>query len=594
MVELKNIYKSINGFFKSLNKKRKFQFLLVSIFNVLSGYFEFLTVTSIAIFITSLAQPEALYNFVLVKYLNTIFLFKDTNDLKNFILLGFILIVFTSSIIRLFNLWFSLRFKVEYLKDLSKRSFQKVLSQEYEYFINKSSSELISDLTQNMDQTNVFISYLLSIFTYSVSLISIIIGIFSINFEISFSIILTIGLIYILISYFITNKVARYGKVIVRANNDSIKSLQEGLGSIKEIILNKNITFYSNKFSTSFGLAKSKQNLANLLAQCPKFVVEGLGLILIALAGYAFSSTSQGLINVGILGTIVLGLQKLLPAIQNIYAAWTNILSSSKGFERILFLLRLPSQNVNIDLIKNNIFNHNIIFKNTSYSYPNAAKSSINNINLTIYKGEKIGLIGKTGSGKSTFINLLMGLLTPSSGEILLDSKNLFLDENKEILISWRKIIGLVPQKIFVAQTTILENIAFLKNKKHINFEKVKKSAKTACIYQYINSSKNKFHTLVGEEGINMSGGQLQRLGIARALYKDSKVLILDEGTSSLDKRTEQTIIENLNQLNNKMTLILISHELSALKNCNRIIEFEDGEIKNIYSSDEFKKTNNL
>lgn len=588
MSELQDIIKSIKGLYKNFSKERKFQFLLVTILNILSGYCEFITVASVGIFITSLTNPEVLLGSEIVNYINKFFLIKDLSSLKLFILIAFIFIVLISSITRLFNLWFNVRFKVAYLKDLSKRAFEKVLKQEYEYFLNKSSSELISDLTINMDKTDIFISYILSIFTYTISLISIVLAIFFVNFKVSFSILLTIGLIYIFITYLVNNKISRYGNIIISANNNSVKALQEAYGSIKEIILDNNNLFYPNKFSYSYGLSRKYENLVNLLSQSPKFAIEGIGLMIIAYSGYILSLNSGGLVSIEILGTVALGVQKLLPVIQNIFASWTNLVSSNKGCERIIFLLDLSFRNIKEDNIKSKKFSKNIIFKNVSYKYPTSIRNSVENLNLTISKGEKIGLIGKTGSGKSTFINILMGFLPPTSGEVLIDNKNLHLSNKKESLLGWRNSIGHVPQKIFLSDSTIIENIAFLQKKENINLKKVEKSAKIACIYKYIKSSKNNFQTMVGENGISLSGGQLQRIGIARALYKDSEVLILDEGTSALDKETSNKIMDNLNKLSNEITVIMITHELSTLKNCDRIFEFENGSIKSIYSSDKF------
>ena len=202
-------------------------------------------------------------------------------------------------------------------------------------------------------------------------------------------------------------------------------------------------------------------------------------------------------------------------------------------------------------------------------------------MNLTINKGEKIGIIGETGSGKSTLLDLIMGLFKPTNGRILIDGVDINNKQNNNFLISWRNSIASVSQTIFLRDTTIGQNIAFGCNKyENININKLIKVAKAACIYDFVQDSVNSFRTFVGERGIKLSGGQLQRVGIARALYKDSEIIILDESTSSLDQKTEERVIKSIYEYNKNITLIMVAHRISTLRKCSKIIEINNGKIK--------------
>jgi len=593
MSEVKDITKSINGLFSNFSNRRKFQFIFILFLNLLSGYSEFLIVGSVGLFITSITQPEILYKSNLFdKFINIIGM-NQINDARLIILILFISIILFSSIIRLLNLWINMKFRVAYFKDLSKKAFAKVLYQDYEYHIQNNSSELISDLTINMEMTNGFIDQFLVIFMYVFSAISIISAILFINFKLTLLIISIIGFTYILLTTFINRKISKYGKYVVESNNILFRTLQEGLGSIKDVILENNQIFHTDKFESYVGRARKYEAIVSLLSQSPKFFIEGLGLIIIALIGFSISSTSESNNAITFLGSFALGAQKLLPAIQNIYSSWTNLISYNKGFEKILILLCLPALNKGKNIGTKNPnkvkFNNRIIFKNIYYKYPNTENFSLKNINLEIKKGEKIGIIGKTGSGKSTFINLLMGLLEPYSGNLIIDKKDLFNSKERSNLFDWRNSIGHVPQKIFLADTTILENIAFAEDRLNIKLKEVEEAADKACIKDYIISTKNKFYTIVGEQGINMSGGQLQRIGIARALYKRKEVLIFDEATSALDNETETKLIRKVNSLTKGITIFIVAHRLSTLKNCDRILEFKNGKISRIFPSNELK-----
>ena len=279
---------------------------------------------------------------------------------------------------------------------------------------------------------------------------------------------------------------------------------------------------------------------------------------------------------IGILGAFAIGIQRMVPHFQQVYLGWAKLGDFSEDIDVVVSAIKQP-----IEITKKpseNLINfQKITLKNVYFKYSNNQDYVLKNINLEIKKGQKIGFIGETGSGKSTTIDIIMGLLRPNKGKILINNQDIFDKKNEQLLINWRCSIAHVPQNIFLADSSIAENIAFGEKVSRINMEKVEIACKKAYIHEFIKKSIQGYCSYVGERGVQLSGGQLQRLGIARALYRDTKILVFDEATSALDVKTEQQIINNINALSDENLLIMISHRYSTLKNCDYIFKIKNG-----------------
>ena len=272
-------------------------------------------------------------------------------------------------------------------------------------------------------------------------------------------------------------------------------------------------------------------------------------------------------------------MQKLLPAIQNIYASWASIQTKSPSLRKIIDLIE---QEIEFDIKDMKIpkinFKNSIILKNIDFKYKNNI-NVLKDINLIIKKGEVIGIKGVTGSGKTTLINIIMGLLKPTGGYFYIDDLDIYSSKSNYHLYSWRKKIALVPQDIYLTDSSFIENIAFGVPINKVDIDLVKECAQIALIDDVIKSSINGYRTLIGEKGIRLSGGQRQRIAIARALYKNAELLVLDEATSALDMGTEKLIVKSINSFKRNITTIMIAHRLSTLESCDRIITIQGGEI---------------
>jgi ATP-binding cassette subfamily B protein len=319
----------------------------------------------------------------------------------------------------------------------------------------------------------------------------------------------------------------------------------------------------------------------------PRYLLESIGLIIITIIAYLISHNNiEPSLEITILGTFALGAQRLLPAFQQIYSSWAGMGAQIYSARNVLDLLDQNAETEE-DNFKNFEFNKSFEIKceAVSFQYKKTVKETLSNINFSIKPGERIGIIGKTGGGKSTLLDLIMGLLKPSSGRLLVNNIDVNLKYNKNFLKSYQSQISHVPQNIFLSDSSIIENIAFGVPNSEIIMTKVKKAAREAMADEFIENLPEGYNTKVGERGIRLSGGQRQRIAIARALYKDSRIIFFDEATSALDEKTERDLINSIYSLKKDITLVMISHRLSTLSYCEKIVEIKNKKI--------YLKTNN-
>jgi ATP-binding cassette subfamily B protein len=321
------------------------------------------------------------------------------------------------------------------------------------------------------------------------------------------------------------------------------------------------------------------------LGTFPRYVLEGIGLMSIALLGGLMTlNGGSSAVVVPLLGALALGAQRLLPALQQVYTGWASVQRYNADLAGVLMMLEQPVP-PEIETTRQLELKHSICYEDVFFRYNHESRDVISGLNLIINRGERIGFIGSTGSGKSTTVDLLMGLLRPTSGKILVDGQDLHDAKNPAILDQWHAAIAHVPQSIFLADSSIAENIAFGLPKMQIDLMRVKYAAEQAKIASFIESRPEGYESLVGERGIQLSGGQRQRIGIARALYRKASVLVFDEATSALDNETEKAVMESINGLSKDLTIVIIAHRLSTLNSCDRIIKMHLGSVSTYDSS---------
>ena len=370
------------------------------------------------------------------------------------------------------------------------------------------------------------------------------------------------------------NRFRKNGQLIVSEQAQVIKSLQEGLGGIRDVLIDGTQEVYCKTYQRADLILRRSQGSNTFLTLTPRFMVEALGMLFIAALAYFMSRQSGGMAQtVPILGVLALGAQRLVPIMEQMYGSWASIRGSHASLNGALELLDQPLPE-HLHYPENVIvFNHQIAFKDLSFAYLPESQPIFENLSFAINKGESIGIIGETGCGKSTMLDLIMGLLHPTSGALIIDG--CVIDDLHRR--AWQKHIAHVPQAIYLADTSIAENIAFGEPKEVIDLERVKAAAIKAQIHSTIEKLPQGYGTLVGERGVRLSGGQRQRIGIARALYKEADVIIFDEATSALDNETEESLMQTIESLQGNITILMIAHRLTTLRKCDRILELQKG-----------------
>ena len=575
--------KVVLNLYKLFSSRRKKQFLFLIFLMIVSGSFDAISIVSIFPFLSVITNPEKfLQTNVLIKNFLNYFEINSNNQIIAVFTLFFVLLVLISGLVRILNLWFNSKFAALLGNELSHEAFQKYIYQEYENHLENNTSNIISALTSEMMRTSAVIKLSLNFITASLVSILIIFGSVYLYPKIILSILIIFGTVYFLINSFAKKILEENGKLITISNANHVKVLQESIGGIRNVILDNLYQFYNTKYKKIDKTVRFLTEQNRFISAYPKYLIESIGLITIVIISFIFSYSSEGLESlIPTLGLIALSIQKLLPSVQIMYLSWSGIKERVSSARTIINLLskfpknKFPEKNRKLYNLKTNIS-----IKNLSFKYKNEKKFILKDLNLEIKKGSFIGIIGTTGSGKSTLIDLILGLLKPSKGKVIADGFDInnFYDSKNKIGLELN--ISHVPQTIYLSDDTILSNIAFGVSKSHIDKERIKVCARKAQISDFIESLPDKYLTFVGERGVRLSGGQRQRIGIARALYKQSDLIILDEATSALDYKTEAKVINSIESLKNKTTIIMIAHRLNILKKCDKVFEIFDGKVR--------------
>jgi len=382
---------------------------------------------------------------------------------------------------------------------------------------------------------------------------------------------------YALITWMSRRQLHRNSQRIAYEQTQVVKALQEGLGGIRDVLLNGTQPVYCDIYRQADHPLRRAQGNNTFIGQSPRYVMEAMGMVMIAALAYALSRQVGGIATaLPVLGALALGAQRLLPALQQVYSNWASIAGSYASLDDTIELLDQPML---AELLQPAteplVVQDTIRFDAVRFRYTSDGPWVLDGFNLTIPKGARVGFVGSTGSGKSTSLDLLMGLLMPTEGEVLVDGQPICGTRVR----AWQLTIAHVSQSIFLADATLAENIAFGVLPDTIDLDRVRQAARQAHIADFIESSPEGYQAYVGERGIRLSGGQRQRIGIARALYKQASVLIFDEATSALDNSTEQSVMDAIEGLNRDLTILLIAHRLTTVRRCNIIVELEHGHV---------------
>lgn len=555
---------------------------------VFASFAEVLSIGAVLPFLGVLMAPERVFANPLAQPIIATLNLTEPSHLLFPLTIIFILAALFSGVMRLLLLWAQTRLGFAIGADFSIKIYKNTLYQPYSVHISRNSSEVITGiLTKTNSVVNHILLPVLLVISSSLILLAIMVALVAINPAVALVAFGGFGFIYGLIVLATKKRLTDDSQRISDESKQVIKALQEGLGGIRDVLIDGTQAAYCKIYrDADLPLRKSQANI-QIIGGAPRFLIEAFGMVLIAVLAYGLAEGGGGVASaIPLLGALAIGAQRLLPVMQSIYYSVSYIRGNQSSLEGVLDLLdqELPEYATEPSVTPM-LFNSAIRLKQVGFRYGDDTPWVLQEINLEIPKGSRVGVMGTTGSGKSTLIDLIMGLLKPTEGALFIDS----IPIDAQNYRSWQVQIAHVPQTIFLADTTIAENIAFGIPLESIDYEKVRVAARQAQIADTIESWDRQYETLVGERGIRLSGGQRQRIGIARALYKKVDVIIFDEATSALDNDTESAVIDAIEAIGKDITILIVAHRLTTLQYCDQIVVLERGRVKQLCSYLEIK-----
>lgn len=579
------MFSSIKKIWKYLSARRRKQIWAILFLMIVASLAEVISMGAVIPFLTILTAPERIQDVAIINQVLDWFNLTLVSDQLLWLTIFFSASAFFSGAIRLTLLWAQTRLSQAIGADLDIEIYRRTLHQPYQVHVSRNSSELIAGVSQKASAVvNSMIFPALTIVSSILMVLSILIALLILQPYVALGTFLGFGLIYFCLVYFLRIKLKKVGIEISQMQVRVVKALQEGLGGIRDVLIDGTQEYFCQSFSNANVVLRRASSVTRIIAGAPRFVIEAVAVILIAIVSFILADAESGLIGaIPVLGAFALGAQRILPVLQQIYVSIISLRTGDASVSDAIVLLQQPIMNVDSKALQKLSFSHEIEFKNLDFSYHQNSKFSLSSINFRILKGSRVGIIGTTGSGKSTLVDVLMGLLPATKGELLVDGVPITKFNNR----SWQLNIVHVPQSIFLADTSIAENIAFGVPKDEINMKRVVEAATKAQIADSIESWPSRYDTYVGERGVRLSGGQRQRIGIARALYRQATVIVMDEATSALDNQTESSVMDAISQLDPDLTIIIVAHRLSTLRDCTQIVEILDGKVSRVGTFDE-------
>ena len=567
-----------------LTRPQKLLGLLVFVCSILSAVFELLGVSVIVPLIDVLVDPDKLLEnrylaLVIPKGLRTDSIAgSEKNKLVIVVIIGVILIYLIKNLFFIFNTWLKNKYAFKIQREMSVVMLKKYISNGYQFFLNHNYSELRQGMDGDVRALYYIISGILQITTQILIVTLISIYMLIADWHLAIGAILTGLLCLLLVMGLFRRRMSESGRLLRDLSIKAEKTMEETLHGIKLVYIAHKEQFFVDKYNSEV----TKRNKVDVVktsgSEYPMYIIEAVSItgIMISLCVRIMSMDNPAG-YVAVLGSFAVGMFRILPAIGKISSTLNSIISSIPSLDSIYDNI---SSNDTRDFTNNCACETDIDFEFTdciearalSFKYEGSDKTILDRVSFRINKGMSVGIVGESGAGKSTLADVLLGLLMPSSGEVLIDGKNI-----SDLYARGWSGMGYVPQTIFLTDSTIAENVAYGILKEDIDMEKVEKALYRANVLDFIESLPNGMDTMVGDRGVRLSGGQRQRIGIARALYSSPDILILDEATSALDKDTEKAVMEAIENLQGKITMIIIAHRLTTIKNCDIAFEIKNG-----------------
>lgn len=572
------ILKNIIFLWSFVGKRRHWQLLGLFVLMLVSIVSEMVSLGAVVPFLSALTNPQALMKQTWFQPVIHFLDVKSADDLLLSLTVAFVMAAFVAAGLRVLLLRVNTRLSASMTIQLQSELYQRTLYRPYEFHLANNSSKLISLVTEKIGvASGAAILHGLMLVTAMFTSMAIVMTLLLIEPVVALLAFGVLSVGYILAGYLSRKMLKKNSHIVAKNQPLAIKQLQEGVGGIRDVILDHTQDTFLNNYADSVRKVQLASSNNSFISQLPKSVLELIGIVLIA--GLAYYLHMQGKVALPILGVLALGSQRLLPSLQQIYFSWSTINAAQAAIADVVSYLGAdPIANNDTEKAATSVnFENSIALEHITFRYAGTSVNVLDDVTLMIPKGSRVGFIGSTGSGKSTLLDVVMGLLTPAGCKMFVDGVE--IDEHNRQ--SWQRYIAHVPQSIYLSDSSIQENIAFGKPTERIDLNRVIVAAKQAHLHHFIEKLPDGYETFVGERGVQLSGGQRQRIGIARALYKQSSVIVFDEATSALDDRTEKIVMDAIiNSLGKNLTVLIIAHRLSTLKDCDVVYKLSYGKIK--------------
>ncbi len=575
---------SIRKFFSLLTPSERRKFYLLVLAMIFMGFTEIAGIGSIAPFLSVVSQPEMVQSNELLRWGYELFEFKSLYSYV--IALGFMVLAFvilrnvTAAVVK----FIEIRFAEMRGYRLSRRLMAKYLGHPYVFFLNRNSAELSRNILSEADTAiRTFLIPLLELMTKLVTVVAVIVFLVLVDPEVALIVTIGLGVLYGGIYMSVKRVLFKLGRRRLRANRKRFQLVREVFGAIKDVkLLGKESVFLHSYGEVARKTARFRSN-KKILGSFPKYLFDTMvfGAMIAMVLFLLISREGDFSDSIALLGLYGMAAFRLMPAMDNMFKQMANLRGTQAVVDELHKELGTVSEEERqaeqaASVVQRLPFTERVQLQDIVFTYPGAEAPLFNGQSLTMEKNSTIGFAGPTGCGKTTMVDILLGLLRPESGQVMVDGVPI-TDEN---LAAWQANLGYVPQTIYLSDDTVAQNIAFGIPADEVDMEQVRRAAQVAHLHEFIETELPKgYKTFVGEQGIRLSGGQRQRIGIARALYHQPEVLVLDEATSALDGITEAVVMEAIEELAGKKTIILIAHRLTTLKKADKIFLLSKGEI---------------
>jgi ABC-type multidrug transport system fused ATPase/permease subunit len=560
----------------SVRRRRQFQLLVVLM--VLASFAEMLSIGAVVPFLAVLTAPDRIFASAaarpIVEFLNV----TSSEQLLLPLTAAFAIAALLAGAMRLLLLWASTRISFAAGSDLSNDIYRRTLYQPYPVHVARNSSEVINGIAlKAIDVIYHTIVPALTILSSGLMLVAILVAMMLVDAAMTLVAFSGFGAIYLLITLLTRKRLMANSRSTARDSTLVIKSLQEGLGGIRDVLIDGRQQAFCAIYRVADERLRRAQGSTLFISSSPRLGMEALGMVVIAALALLLARQTEGLGRaIPVLGALGLGAQRLLPILQQLYSSWSSIRGGQVSLQDTLELLDQPlPDHADGPSAAPMVFRERIVLRSVWFRYGAGTPMVLKGIDLSIGKGSRTGFIGATGSGKSTLLDIIMGLLPPTEGSVEIDGQQITPSNHR----AWQSHVAHVPQAIYLSDDTIEANIAFGVPEGQWDRGRIRWAAQQAQIADTVEAWPAKYRTMVGERGIQLSGGQRQRLGIARALYKQADVIVFDEATSALDTETEHAVMQAIGELDPDLTILVIAHRLSTLKDCTQVVELEQGRI---------------